>query len=325
MAEPKDFWDKLDILLRPLGAVLAGAVIVWLGFISRDYLEDRQRIEAKQLEDRQRIEAKQLEERQRVEANQRLLADLISNREKSESALRKDMFAEIIKTFLTPASDESRDVLNIEILAYNFHEVLDLGPLFKAVYSNIRKKQAKADVGSERWEEYRTYLKRLEQVAGEVIRKQTTALERDDNLATGIVRFEEVAASPKGSKVVIEQRILAGRGFQLEVLDVYEERKELDVKLSIWSPTDDDSWIASYGIFRVGFFDFPMIDNTRLSGGMRCAVVLTKFKEEQGSAELALIYFHESRASLKEKPYYEEVIKNLLDTSRIGVTAVDEE
>ena len=61
--------------------------------------------------------------------------------------------------------------------------------------------------------------------------------------------------------------------------------------------------------FIVGLFDFPMIDNTRLSGGERASVSLTALNPNVLS--LALAYFPASRASLKDKPYYDEVMREL--------------
>ncbi len=67
--------------------------------------------------------------------------------------------------------------------------------------------------------------------------------------------------------------------------------------------------------FWTGFFDFPMIDNTRLSHDQRCSVVLNAF--EDGSADVTLVYFPGSYASLKEQPYYQEVIENLMRTNSL--------
>jgi hypothetical protein len=65
--------------------------------------------------------------------------------------------------------------------------------------------------------------------------------------------------------------------------------------------------------FWIGYFDFPMIDNTRLTHDQRAAVVLNAF--EEGSADVTLAYFPGSYASLKEKPYYQEVVQNLMKTN----------
>ena len=62
-----------------------------------------------------------------------------------------------------------------------------------------------------------------------------------------------------------------------------------------------------------------MIDNTRLAGGLRCAIVLSQYSAEAGSAQVTLVYFPGSRASLKQKPYYDEVIEQLKRTrSELG-------
>ena len=62
--------------------------------------------------------------------------------------------------------------------------------------------------------------------------------------------------------------------------------------------------------FYVGFFDFPMIDNTRLNNGNGVAVVLTDFEDQ--FAKISLVYFPEGRASLKEKPFYDEIVERLV-------------
>ena len=56
-----------------------------------------------------------------------------------------------------------------------------------------------------------------------------------------------------------------------------------------------------------------MIDNLRIAHGQRWALVLTNFSEQ--SAELTAVLFHGAYASLKEKPYYNEVIQSVLNAS----------
>ena len=58
-----------------------------------------------------------------------------------------------------------------------------------------------------------------------------------------------------------------------------------------------------------------MIDNTRLGHDQRCTVVLNAF--EDNSADITLAYFPGSYASLKEKPYYEEVVQNLMRSNSL--------
>src|SRR5215813_10454710 len=74
-----------------------------------------------------------LNTRQTRDNNVRLYADMMGRREEADSSLRKDMFKSILETFMKKDQRQGleTDVLNIELLAYNFHESLDLGPLFK--------------------------------------------------------------------------------------------------------------------------------------------------------------------------------------------------
>src|SRR5262245_27030144 len=105
----KDTWDKVQIVLHPVGGLLTALAIAMFGFIT----------------------SRKLDQRQALETNTRLYSELMSRREESESALRKDMLVSIISSFLNPnASDLNNDVLSLELLAYNFHESLNLKPLF---------------------------------------------------------------------------------------------------------------------------------------------------------------------------------------------------
>jgi hypothetical protein len=65
--------------------------------------------------------------------------------------------------------------------------------------------------------------------------------------------------------------------------------------------------------FWTGFYDFPMIDHTRLSHDQRVAITLTNF--EEGYANITTVYFPGAYAGLKERPYYQEVVKELLKTT----------
>ena len=89
-------------------------------------------------------------------------------------------------------------------------------------------------------------------------------------------------------------------------------RVELEVTTDS-QPNVTRSAVGRYAVkFDLGFFSTPMIDNTRLSNDQRVAVVLTD--KNSAGASLSLVYFPGSRASLREKPYYEEILKKLADT-----------
>src|SRR5215475_6807451 len=105
----KDFWDKVDIVLRPVNGILAAVAVAILGYYTSSVLRQSE------LRD----------------TNQRVYTELMSSREQSESGLRKDMFLSIIQTFTRPESSAiEAKMLNLELLAYNFSESLNLKPIF---------------------------------------------------------------------------------------------------------------------------------------------------------------------------------------------------
>jgi hypothetical protein len=311
MAEPqKSTWDKVDILLRPVGGLLTALAVAWLGLQGRAVLEARQTAESKS----------------------QLYAQLMSSREQSDSSLRQAMFQTIIDEFLAvgpqdgdnPPQDSAalldqfaREVLKLEVLAYNFHDALDLAPLFKDVYRRLTNLQRQNAAGVDE-RELQQLVDRLEKVAKEVIDKQIAALEISGAARRGKIDLETFAeagilefinepltptdGASNGSK-------LLGKKFVVEVLGLDEQRKEVEIRLQAW-PIDSDDQLADV-TFKVGFFDFPMIDNTRLGDGERCAIVLNSFDEFH--AGIALVYFPGSRASLKEKPFYDEIIDDLIE------------
>jgi hypothetical protein len=283
-----------------------------------------------------------LNERQQIDNNVRLYAEMMGRREEADSNLRKDMFNSILTTFMSrdpnaKISDEEeirQQILSLELLAYNFHESLDIAPLFKDVERRIRSVSKGADPELQR---------RLESVALQVIEHQLTALsdvgtvERGDALTEKIKDFQ--AHVMFGMRALKDPMVQPGEGasrlclsmeavdrtrhyrqFRLELIGHNEMAREVQVRLYVSQLlTQEECQKVDLDLeakrevdtnFLVGLFDFPMIDNTRLSGSERSAVSLTALNPNVVS--LTLAYFPASRASLKDKPYYDEVIRDLV-------------
>jgi hypothetical protein len=176
----------------------------------------------------------------------------------------------------------------------------------------------------------------LDKVASEVKNKQIAALEESGGKLDATINIEnldgqmelqpfEGAISPKS--VVADGSASKKTLFKVEPLAVDLIKKEIRVKLEVRSaqPTgvDDKPENAdpAYTLFTISPFDFPMIDNTRLPHGQRCAIVVRKFpsKGDPGypNVQVTLVYFPGSRASLKEKPFYDEAMQDLLYTRNL--------
>ncbi len=117
---------------------------------------------------------------QRKELKARLYTELMTRREEAESGLRKDMFKSIITSFLEPdAASLEGKVLNLELLAYNFHGSLDLKPLFLHLDRNLRERPSIRrpwELSDLYQDSLKHYHDRLIRVAREVKSKQISAL-----------------------------------------------------------------------------------------------------------------------------------------------------
>lgn len=299
MTEPairdhKDFWDKLRIVLSPLGGLFTALAVASLGLIG----------------------SRALDRQQSSEAKLRLYSELMTRREESEATLRKEMFQSIIGSFFDTQSTsfESR-LLKMELLAQNFHEALNLQPLFK----HLRREIGSASIPAA---DKRLYESRVSELAREVTRKQIVVLEGggkrfdwtvllSDSLIDGVrtEQLEDVKLALDG----IERR------FRITLFRADTAQRELHVGLEVETLAQPGvlmSAVGRYNVeFDVGFFNTPMIDNTRLSNDQRVAVVLTDMND--AGAGLSLMYFPGSRASLREKPYYEEILRKLADTTAV--------
>ena len=279
LPDNKDHWDKMAIILAPVGGLLTAIAVASLGFMGSAALERQQSEEAKL----------------------RLYSELMTRREESEATLRKEMFQSIIGSFFDASSSNlDTRLLKMELLAQNFHEALSLSPLFL----HLKREIEKANVSPS---ERRGYEVRLSELAREVTRKQLVVLE------AGGKRFDWT--------VLLSDSLLAGLGSeQLEDVTLELDGVSRRVRVTLQSVDTAQRQIHTmleietgaerYAVdFDLGFFSSPMLDNTRLSNDQRVAVVLTDLNS--AGANVSLVYFPGSRASLREKPYYEEILRKL--------------
>jgi hypothetical protein len=290
----KDTWDRVQIILSPLGGLLTAIAVASLGFIG----------------------SRTIERQQANEAKLRLYSELMTRREESEATLRKEMFQSIIGSFFdAQTSTLENRLLKMELLAQNFHEALNLVPLFEHIRREINRSSLPR-------EERKDYEDRLGALAREVTRKQMIVLEAGGKRFDWTVMLSDSLTNGTGSEQLEDVELsLDGirRRFRVTLTGLHLERRELDVTLEIETPPQaavTGTTASRYTVeFPLGFFSTPMIDNTRLSNDQRVAIVLSDMND--AGASLSLVYFPGSRASLREKPYYEEILRKLADTTTI--------
>ena len=122
----KDKWDKAEIVFKFLGGVMAAVLVALLGIYGNKYLHDKER----------------------RDNDITLYTQLLTNKETAENSLRATMFGEMLKSFLTPDDASKKNSqphlakiremrLSLELLARNFHESLDMKPLFEHLLMQI--------------------------------------------------------------------------------------------------------------------------------------------------------------------------------------------
>ena len=114
-------------MIRAISALITPLIVAMFGVMGTIYLGNKSRNDART----------------------QLYTQLVSQRERAETALRSDMFKSIIDKFLNrensktlPLKDE---ILQLQLLALNFHESLALTPLFKYLEEEIEKAEIPDD------------------------------------------------------------------------------------------------------------------------------------------------------------------------------------
>jgi hypothetical protein len=303
-------WEKAEILSKAALPV----VVALLGFFISRTLDKNRAAEADT-----RLNT------QLRDSDSRLYTELVTKREESDTSLRQSMFESVLRTFLAsrPGSSD-KDILNLELLALNFHETLNLKSLFVHVEQQVSSSKQQQD--------------RLIDLAKQVSKMETDALAPSG--ATAKLEFYPIDGQipfRKGPWVSFVEGLVSNQGresflrypnqrngsnqptppelvpakdqryFSVHLVDV-PSRRQVRLQLQVYAPGAKTILEVS-STFDHGYFDFPMVENIRLSQGQRCAAVLTELSEVVITVEL--IFFPGSHASLKDKPYYDEVLEGL--------------
>jgi hypothetical protein len=286
----RDGWDKAEIILKPVGGLFTALAVAVLGFWTSNYLRSREGREAAL---RERLQTR--------ETNARLYSELTSRREESESALRKDMFKSIIDSFLQSGQKATpeQDVLNLELLVYNFHESLNLKPLFRHIQRLAKDSPRRAD-----------YMARLNRVADEVAKKQMLIIAEGGATFDATADLKALAfRGPQGNLSSLAKDLELGgirRNFKLEVLGA-DPREGPAARDRRTGQESIETTTAEFG----STFRFPVIRPLIFDA----SVVLNNFDAAGGSADITLAFFPGKYTGLREKPYYDEVLAKLLSES----------
>ena len=251
-------------------------------------------------------------ERQIADARLRLYTELLSKREEADTAVRRGIFDKVLERYLAPGDQGLQaKLVALELLATNFHDSLDLSPLFWQIGRELERapKNERTRLSHE-----------LARIADGVKDRQISGLE----LGSG--------AQGQASKLV---------GLRLDALTTENGKPDIDAALDPFAPRGRTLtrhlklWITAHDaprrrvwaivdaranqgekdqrwVFWIETFDFPMVNFTRVSRSERFTVVLQEYDPETVNAKVRLIYFPSARVGAKDKPFIDDVISDLV-------------
>ncbi len=343
----KDIWDIISILARPISAIVTALAIAAIGYYGQHVINE---ISSRAENFRQKISQK--------EQNSRLYTQLLSSREEAESALRKDMFKEIMEGFFSDlkVSDKetnkrngsenetdnrisnealkcdvinniiSKKILKLEMLALNFGDSLSLGPLFSEISNDIH---SILELNKNLIKDWRKvafpYQRRLHSLAKRVAGGQLATITPKGDTFDFRVSLEELT-NPDGSQPedwykwpddqpneTPENKLKINeitRSITVEMGECNYDNRSVKVKLIIQNLEPFELGKGDTNIsFTLDYFNFPLIDNTRLSDNERFAIVLEDFS--RGEIKIKGVMFPGIYASQRDKPYLNEAIHGL--------------
>ncbi len=245
--------------------------------------------------------------RQGTESRLHLYTELLSKREEADTGIRKGVFDKVIETYLTPrGADVEQKLVALELLALNFNDSLNLSPLFWQLSREIER--------GDRPKAQRTALTaQLDRIARDVKDRQLEILEVVGARRDGTIIFDEVADRPllfeeemvfRDPDPLAQNRDLKRR-FKIEVA----EHDPVGRRVLVRAHDGKTQWV-----FWVDVFDFPFLDFARLSKTERFSAVLRNYRPD--SAQITFVYFPSSRSGVKDKPYVDELLSDLLREAR---------
>ena len=238
----------------------------------------------------------------------RLYTELLSKREDADMAVRQGIFNKVFDKYLPPdAKDIETRLVGLELMASNFHESVDIGPLFRQL---DRELGLEGDSARQQFGR-----KELERIAEAAKSRQIEGLELAGIKRDFTVYLDELGGDKK-QKLHIEERLPRlmgdpGNGLPMRTLDIDATgidlaHRRLQVQLS-YVQRDQERQVLIWA----SLYDLPLMTFTRISDDERVAVALRKLDTDTQTAEITVLYYPSSRSGIQDKPYIDDVLSRL--------------
>jgi hypothetical protein len=236
-----------------------------------------------------------------------LYTQLLSQREAADMTVRQAIFDKVLDKYLPPDSkDVDTQLVGLELMADNFHESVDISPLFWQLDRQVMK-QSDTPARSDR-------LSELERIAGVVKSRQVEGLENAGRKTEISLDLDVPPDQQKNFACDWRLPRLTGargdasmkRHFEVGLVKGDLAGRRLQIQLSYSTPGD-----TRQVLIWADLYDFPLMNFTRISDEERVAIVLTRLDTESRSATVTLVYYPSSRSGTGDKPYIDDVMSRL--------------
>jgi hypothetical protein len=280
----KDFWDKLDIVVKGFLGVVVTGVITAFGF----YLNSQQNAV--------NLKNSQIEEENR---QARTLVELVNSRETAMVQLRSQMFNSLLDKYLT-GDDLDSKIAVLEMIGLNFRDAIQIKPLFEHLDQRLAQSVNAAAFATASGGGEAAPRGKLRNAAGRVIKDQ----------------LDQVRMTEDGA--VCEMTLVEGADAQLVpcLFNLKLRLTEVDDRGVKIRPESDsanfrvEDRLAKEGFF-VTYFDMPMVDFTSMDfgfGKIRYSVVLREASEANGSATVAVAVLPATALTKQNAYLFDELV-----------------
>ena len=328
--EPKDpkrdLWGKVQSFAK-----IVAAVGVSIGSVAIPYIIGKTSEQSRRAQVYMQVmsEREKADTAIRQEMFKTLLADYLGRFEDKSNATENE-------------GSFRKRIMFLDLLTLNFQEYLNARPLFEDVYLRLENAKKKEKKGGKEYETWGKLQEDLFRVAKNVASSQSamltqSGLSRTFNLEKGkavCIRLYSVETlveltekfekeplldrkteSCSDASVQNPQRMDKGSpAIDVELEEVNDA--SIRVKVTPYQESFRDGTLNFVQAlkpikFEVSFFDLPYMDNTRLFDGSRFALILSHVDKKEGAAEINAIIFKGEFTSLRDRPFFEEMLQKL--------------
>ena len=232
---------------------------------------------------------------ERNRSNQ-LYAQIVSEREKSDSDLRSKMFENLIQSFFNGDSAKKTNkqkLTLLRLLALNFHESFNFKPIFEELEPELTKNEKE----------------KLKEIAREIIGKQEAMLSQVEE---GMVYEKTLYEGDENGIMIPPDSQAAYRGHRLGIVVTEIGKEEERANLHVFDIAENNDNVDLK--FKVTCYDMPFMDNTKLFNNTRFAVTLKETGTDSAGVNvvhLKIIFFPEAYMSSRDRPYLDEMLEKL--------------